>query len=135
MGCGASRQNRVEATSDNAMRSDRGHPTGTSMSRPENDRALKISPVSIRVSLPGSILPQEVQPNTNYHMRRNFSRQSDGLVQFVHVAADNNVDREVGLTTGRCCLCFNFLFCFCFCFCFFFFRFGICLSYTILYIP
>ncbi|XP_073240682.1 uncharacterized protein [Porites lutea] len=75
MGNCRSRQNRVEAISDSAMRSDRGHPT-------ENDRALKINPVSIRLRLPGSILPHEVQPDTNYHKIK--------LRQFA--SAENNAD-------------------------------------------
>ena len=101
MGCGASGQDKVKATSESNRPSDRGHPTGTSMSRPENDRALEITPVSIRLSLPGSILAHEVQPNTNYHMRGLLREQSDGLVQLV--LADNNEDNH----EGRCSLCFN----------------------------
>ena len=81
MGCGASRQNKEETTSD--------------------------------------CLPHEAQP----------SQQSDGSVQLD--PADNNVDCKGTFcdATGRCSLCFNFLVCF------IFLRFGICLSYTILYIP
>ena len=94
MGNCRSWQNRVEAISDSAMRSDRGHPT-------ENDRALKINPVSIRLRLPGSILPHEVQPDTNYHKIK--------LRQFA--SAENNADYNGAFrdTTGRCSLCFNFL--------------------------
>ena len=77
---------------------------------------------------------REVQPNEKYRMWSTFSRQSDGLVQ--RDRADDNVHCKGAFsdTAGRCSLCFNFLFCFFVCL-FVCLRFGICLSYTILYIP
>ena len=114
-------QNRVEATSDSATLYLRGHPTGTCLSWEEKDCALKISPVSIRLSLPASIRPYEVIGDKNYHLWSLFSKQRDGLVRLD--PDNNNVDCKgaFGDTTGRCSLCFNFLFCFFFFFFFFFF--------------
>ena len=133
MGCGASRQNRVEAISDSATLSNPGQPTFRSARWPERDRAPNIIPVSRRLSLPGSFSPHEVQPNTNYRIWSLFSKQGDGLVRLD--PTDNNVDCKGAFsdTTGRFSLCFNFLFCFFF---FFFFAFWfLFVIKTILYIP
>lgn len=112
MGCGASRQNRVEAISDSARLSNPGHPTVTPVRWPERDRAPQIIRASRRLSLPGSFPPHEVQPNTNYHIWSLFSKQGDGLVQ--RDPTDNNVDCKGAFREkkGRFSLCFNFLFCF-----------------------
>ena len=79
----------------------------------------------------------EVQPNENYRMWSTFSKQSDGLVQRHPDNGNVHCKGAVSDTTSRCSLCFNFFFCFfCLFVCLFvFLRFGICLSYTILYIP
>ena len=133
MGCGASRQNGVEAISDSATLSNPGQPTFRSVGWPERDRAPQIIPVSRRLSLPGAFSPHEVQPNTNYRIWSLFSKQGDGLVRLD--PTDNNVDCKGAFSdkTGRFSLCFNFLFCFFF---FFFFAFWfLFVIKTILYIP